>query len=520
MLEFGLIPWFSCCEYVIVLLKNGRRKVEAKKELDVFLGDDSDCFMSWLWDHLGKHLDLYVQPSDALLNEVAKEKSSPKEQPTKIDTCHMDAEQEREKPNKLLRNRHGRQWKGIVEYAVETIPLHSMVTINNRMDEDVQMKVDHLKLSLSQPILQRKRHWANERIPLKQDEVSKAITNAPRRLLQVAVRDALGSPNMNSLGSEPSLKRIRSVVSASAGHASFGIRTQRIQSVARVPNGSMAVAIKAVAEAAKDAGEVRSSGNVYNRLGCGAYELDTFEHIEKFRVSPAEVVEEDGNFDYLSEEVQSAHLRMNDFDDRYSKNRTSLESYAGVYSDGVSNNELYEGGPIRGRKTMDVSDSNVSVMNKDDDSLMVQYNVAGKAGQSTSKPRKDQYQSLAADASNKIVNISVNVNTWKPSQYQEKREVRESEEGAGKLNAQLMKENSGPFLAGNGNATEGQRESQKSLSSTVGSFCCYQGQSFSAHQQVWGCTKSYYHNRCNRATKRVSLCRIHEKRSGRTCFVT
>lgn len=34
-------------EYVIVLLRNGRQKEEAKNELNVFLGDDSDSFVSW-----------------------------------------------------------------------------------------------------------------------------------------------------------------------------------------------------------------------------------------------------------------------------------------------------------------------------------------------------------------------------------------------------------------------------------------------------------------------------------------
>lgn len=120
-----------------------------------------------MWDHLGKHLDLYVQPRDALLNEVAKEKSTLKEQRTKIDTRHMGTEQEREKPNKLSRSRRGRQWKGIVEDAVETTPLLSMVTSNACVDEDVHMKVDHLKLSPSQPILQRKRHRPDERILMK-----------------------------------------------------------------------------------------------------------------------------------------------------------------------------------------------------------------------------------------------------------------------------------------------------------------------------------------------------------------
>lgn len=35
---------------MIVLLRNGRRKDEAKNELNVFLGDDSDSFVSWYFD--------------------------------------------------------------------------------------------------------------------------------------------------------------------------------------------------------------------------------------------------------------------------------------------------------------------------------------------------------------------------------------------------------------------------------------------------------------------------------------
>lgn len=37
-------------EYVIVLLRNGRRKEEARNELNVFLGDDSSSFVSWYFD--------------------------------------------------------------------------------------------------------------------------------------------------------------------------------------------------------------------------------------------------------------------------------------------------------------------------------------------------------------------------------------------------------------------------------------------------------------------------------------
>lgn len=34
-------------DYVLVLLRNGRRKDEAKKELDVFLGEETATFVSW-----------------------------------------------------------------------------------------------------------------------------------------------------------------------------------------------------------------------------------------------------------------------------------------------------------------------------------------------------------------------------------------------------------------------------------------------------------------------------------------
>jgi len=34
-------------KYVIVLLGNGRSKEEVKEDLDVFLGDNSDAFVTW-----------------------------------------------------------------------------------------------------------------------------------------------------------------------------------------------------------------------------------------------------------------------------------------------------------------------------------------------------------------------------------------------------------------------------------------------------------------------------------------
>jgi len=69
---------------------------------------------------------------------------------------------------------------------------------------------------------------------------------------------------------------------------------------------------------------------------------------------------------------------------------------------------------------------------------------------------KDQ---SAANTSLKIVNISVNVNTWRPPHYQEPRDaamdnqksVQNNEGNAGRFGAKLMKEVSKPVSVGNGN---------------------------------------------------------------------
>ena len=50
------IRWFGWQEYVIVLLRNGRRKDEARNELNVFLGDDSVSFVSWYFNSFSNFL--------------------------------------------------------------------------------------------------------------------------------------------------------------------------------------------------------------------------------------------------------------------------------------------------------------------------------------------------------------------------------------------------------------------------------------------------------------------------------
>ncbi|XVF22974.1 hypothetical protein REPUB_Repub12eG0217200 [Reevesia pubescens] len=274
--------------------------------------------------------------------------------------------------------------------------------------------------------------------------------DAPRRLLQFAVRDAVGTSRPSISPKEPSFKRLRSVVSTSFGNSSLPDRPRRIQSIARVPN-PMATVIKAVAEAAEDVTKVKTAGSVFDRLGPGMNVLEIHDQHAEFRESVAED-EEYGDLYQPLENIQSA---------QHVGNTTVFESETGLASDYLSDNEGYEDVNVVGHGVMDVSQTGTSSGNKVDNSHMVQYSVAKDDEIMQIARNKDHNQSTAAaNTSRKIVNISVNVNTWKPPHYQEPREVsaldgrkslQESEAVTSQSNIRLMKENGNPVTVGNGN---------------------------------------------------------------------
>ncbi|KAM7508994.1 hypothetical protein LguiA_019447 [Lonicera macranthoides] len=287
---------------------------------------------------------------------------------------------------------------------------------------------------------------------------SKATIGAPRRLLQFAVRDAVGTPRPSGLTTEPSLKRLRSVVSTSTED-----HTPRIRPVARIPN-TMAVAIKAVADAAKDVKRVKSSGNVFDRI------THTVDHITESREASIEDVEDDGKFGQIPEETHPTFLLRSNMN----------------MSESDADNEGFDDVNVN-RGVMDASQTGMSNPIKGDDSLMVQYSVAAdNANEVAHKPWKDEDHQSAAIASSttssKMVNVSVNVNSWKPHHYQEQKEaldmdrrkfVQDSEVGADKSGLRLMKENSSPVTVDNGKAVpeaDTQREPQKTLQSIPGLY--------------------------------------------------
>lgn len=486
-------------EYVIVLLKNGRCKEEARNELNVFLGDDSDSFVSWLWDHLGSNINLYVQPQESLSDEAAKEKPTTGDQMARNDLHHLDFKSDRGKSSKLSRSRHNREWKTLVRDVDEPPPFQSSVIDNVHTDERTRGKVGHAERSHSpqpvaqkksgraeqshspQPIARKKRSRPDEHHLMKRGVASQSTINAPRRLLQFAVRDAVATSRPSNSTSEPSLKRLRSVVSTSAVNSSVEARPRRFQSIARVPN-AMATAIKAVEEAAKDVVKNRSSGNVFDRLGRGMDISQASDQLTEFREAAVEDVEY-GDFNRVSEETRLNFLPKSEYTGDSVGDVTMLETDTGIASDSASDNERYDDVNVMGRRVMDVSQIGTSGGNEDQDSLMVRYSVAKNSDEIMRKPRKDQDQSaLAANTSRKIVNISVNVNTWKPTHYPEPREVsemdnrksvQESEAGLGKSGVWLMNEKSNPVTAGNGNtkpAADTRKEPQKMLPTPSGLY--------------------------------------------------
>ncbi|KAK3015446.1 hypothetical protein RJ639_007778 [Escallonia herrerae] len=438
-------------EYVIVLLKNGRRKQEARNELNVFLGDDSYSFVSWLWDHLRSNLDQYVKPEESFPDEAVKAEPV-SVQTSRNDHSHFDSEPEKEKPSQLSQSRRTKEWTGLVRNADEPALLRSAVTSDVHMEERITCKDGYARHSPSRPVVQRKRNRADEQPKLKRDVVTKATNGAPRRLLQFAVRDAVGTPKPSTLTTEPSLKRLRSVVSTSTGEEPFEDHPQRIRSVARVHN-PMAVAMKAVAEAAKDVVRTRPSVNVFDRLGRSMDVAETTNHVADYRGGSADGVEEYGGFAQVPM-PHSAHLQ---------RRGQSVIDDIEIDSDFASDNEA-----------VDVSQSGTSTENKGDNLLMTQYSIANNEDQ----------RAAVGNSSSKIVNISVNLNTWKPPHYQEPRVVSvmdsrtivlETEAGATKAGMRQMNEISNPLKVANekaiptANAQSG--EPQKTFPSTPGEIC-------------------------------------------------
>ncbi|GMH04432.1 hypothetical protein Nepgr_006271 [Nepenthes gracilis] len=467
-------------DYVIVLLRNGRRKNEAKNELDVFLGDDSNSFVTWLWDHLASNIDQYIQPHEFGPVEVLKVKPALVEHAARNVSQDLDAEAEREKSEKASRRRHNREWKGLARDGAQPPPFCSSEIDVVQKEGKTHQDIGHIRQPApSEPPRQRKRSRPDERQPSK--VVSRETMAAPRRLLQFAVRDAVTTSRPSNSTSVPALKRLRSVVSSSTVNSALEVRPQRLQSVARVPK-AVAIAIKAVADAAEDVRRVRPTANAFDQLSHDIDAPESTGQVDKFR-HPAREDEQCEDYDQNQVESHQRHLQRSVYDGEFIGSTTMMGSDSELASDSASDNEGYDGVNVMGHSIVDVSQTGLGGK-KGGDSLMVQCNVAQNPDEAKQEAQiKDQDPPVSmANTSRKIVNISVNVNTWKPPHYQPPRKVeletqksvQQRENVIGKSSVLLVKENRIPITVnGNGKPTVVTRnESQKSVISAPGSYSC------------------------------------------------
>ena len=259
------------------------------------------------------------------------------------------------------------------------------------------------------------------------------------------MRDAVATSRPSNSGRivEPSLKHLRSVVSTFSDELLE--RPQRMQTVSRVANPT-ATMIKAAAEAAEDVIKFKS---VFDRLGCA--------------ISPSDGNNQLEDHYHHQEQSQLLYLQRNDYGVLNAANMTMLEHETGFPSDETSDNEGFDDVNVMGHRVIGASQVGSSGGNRGDDSLMVNYCVAKNADDGLHpKQNRDQEQPAAAPSISKIVNISVNVNTWKPPgppQYQKPREVAELdtsetldyEMGTPRSGLQLVKENAKGVKVSNGN---------------------------------------------------------------------
>ena len=244
--------------------------------------------------------------------------------------------------------------------------------------------------------------------------------------------------------SEPVPKRLRSMVSSSTGNLIEEDNHKRTQSVSRVLN-PVATAIKAVAEASRDVKRVRT-GNVFDRLSCGDV---SSAHVSVFKEPDAQNDDYD-DYDHIDEKKRQIYLQARDNGRHYNTIAPLMDSNTSLESNSVFDSEIYDGVNVAGTSGVDVSQIGTS-----NDSLMLHYSVAENSNEITHKSRKNEQELSvsAASAKRKIVNISMNVNTWNPPHHRTTRKTPEVESpklmqgieaGANNSNSQVMKENSIP----------------------------------------------------------------------------
>ncbi|XP_078437702.1 RNA binding (RRM/RBD/RNP motifs) family protein isoform X2 [Wolffia australiana] len=263
----------TLAEYVIVLLRNGRRKEEAQKELSVFLEDDSIPFVSWLWDHLSSNMHLYLPPSEESMdweNDPSprldeEEKKSDQKVENISGISKTDLENGQKGSIRESSNRRRRDWRGVARDEMNSFSLST--SVENASKERTLCHRSPKRRSRSPRNEKRRRQDELHEV---KDMSAKPVLAVPSRLLQFAMRDAVKTSQQlsprceNVLTSDLGSRRLRSVVSTSPTSTTDELHPKKRPTLSSVV---IATAVRAAAEAATEVSRPRPARNVFSRLG-------------------------------------------------------------------------------------------------------------------------------------------------------------------------------------------------------------------------------------------------------------
>lgn len=238
-----------------------------------------------------------------------------------------------------------------------------------------------------------------------QRDAGRQVIDAPRRLLQFAVRDAVATSRPDSTA-ESALKRLRSVVSTSNEDLSLADRRPRIQSVALVPN-PMATVIKAVAEAAEDVRKVKTSRSVFDRLSCGEDPAEP-QHREQ-----REAVIEDEEYAGASQFPDETPLTYLGMHREFDGDMTMMENDAALASACVSDYKQYGKFGVQAGENVSHNDA----FGRDDEDLIMMHHDIADNGDDRMSFRWNEEQDEPPATRNtfhKTVLLPGSVSTTKP----------------------------------------------------------------------------------------------------------
>ncbi|KAH6559646.1 hypothetical protein KP509_1Z001700 [Ceratopteris richardii] len=258
-------------QYIVVLVAHGKQQAQAIKDLEAFLGDQSEAFVAWLWDYLSTNLHLHTPVSKTIaLGSNGVEHKVHEAEPGRVRTVQADVQVS------PLEDKNGEKKKQTL-IDVNKIPDSDITyprrrnpdTIQDRKKAESREKQSgkHYgkKVQLPQDTcLQNLKERPSEMKQPSKRHSSPVNVNATRRLLQSAVREAVGP--VAGL-TKPGSKRLRSVVSTELDDNEY----KHVDSVDHVREENASLAIVSTCTQAPASASVSDheglSGSVWDRLG-------------------------------------------------------------------------------------------------------------------------------------------------------------------------------------------------------------------------------------------------------------